>query len=112
MKADVAVIGAGAIGAGAALSVTRRAWAAGLSPLATVLTVAAVAATAGWLLGRLDFAGRNPLWIARSLLGAVPALIARTPGTLAGRPLKPARTHRVSCRAAASSEPMPPLMDR
>ena len=97
----------GAIGIGYGLAATRGVWAAGLSPLATVLTVAAVAATAGWLLGRLDFAGRNPLWIAASLLRAAPALTARTPGTLAGRPLKPARAHHVRCRAAASTLPLP-----
>ena len=97
----------GAIGIGAGLAVTREVWAAELSPLAAVLTVAAAAATAGWLLGRLDFAGRNPLWIAASLLRAAPALTARTPGTLAGRPLKLARAHQIRCRAAASTRPLP-----
>ena len=46
-------------------------WAIGFGPLSRVMLIVAATAGAFWALGRLDFAGRNPVWALTGLLGAL-----------------------------------------
>ena len=57
---------------------TRFSWAGGLSGLAMLVVIAAATGAAFYLIGRLDFAGRNPMLAAGALTGAV--LLAMTAG--------------------------------
>lgn len=71
---------------------TRALWAGHLTGLATLIAVLAVSFGVVKLLGKVDFASRNPLLLTGSYLRQI---LSPPGGTLAGTPLRPAKKHRV-----------------
>ena len=84
---------------------TRALWAAEMTGLSSLLVIGAAAVGAGFVTGRLDFSGRNPLWILWSLLAAAPVLISARPGQLAGRSLSASKPQKVRALAVAGRGP-------
>lgn len=50
---------------------TQDLWGRGWGPLPRVLTIACLCALAFWLIGRVPFGRRNPLWLAKAVGGAL-----------------------------------------
>ena len=71
---------------------TAHWWGPTLGPLGRVILIIAATLTACWALGRLDFAGRNPLWALAGIIGALRHSVTgtarlrgrRRPDTLSG----------------------------
>lgn len=84
---------------------TRTLWASEMTGLSSLLVIGAAAVGAGFVTGRLDFSGRNPLWILLSMLGATPALLSARPGQLAGRSLPVGKPRKVRALAIAGRVP-------
>lgn len=84
---------------------TRTLWATEMTGLSSLLVIGAAAIGAGFLTGRLDFSGRNPLWILLALLEAAPVLACARPGTVGGRPLPASRPRQVRSHAIAAHRP-------
>ena len=86
---------------------TTAIWAPRMTSLSTLLVIGATTLGAGFLTGRVDFSGRNPLWILLSLLAATPALTSTHPGRLRGRPLPASKPRQVRTHATVSPTPAP-----
>ena len=84
---------------------TRTLWATEMTGLSSLLVIGAAAIGAGFLTGRLDFSGRNPLWTLLALLEAVPVLVSARPGTVGGRPLPASRPRQVRSNAIVAHRP-------
>lgn len=89
--------------------VTRAWWAGDLSGLAVLAAIAVATAGTIWLLGRIDFSGRNVIYAAAALLGAWGTAICRsTPQPLRRRGVR--ATGSPICtqpRAVRAFEPAP-----
>ena len=79
---------------------TRFSWAGGLSGLAMLLVIAATTGGAFYLIGRLDFAGRNPLLAANATTAAVLLAVTARTGRLGGVRVHPSRPPRRRPRPA------------
>lgn len=86
---------------------TTAIWAPRMTSLSTLLVIGAATLGAGLLTGRVDFSGRNPLWILLSLLTATPALTSTHPGRLRGRPLPGSKPRQVRTLATTSRTTAP-----
>lgn len=86
---------------------TTALWAPRMTSLSTLLVIGAATLGAGYLTGRVDFSGRNPLLILLSLLAATPALISTNPGRLRGRPLPASKPRQVRTLATTSRTTVP-----
>ena len=87
---------------------TRYSWAGGLSGLAMLVIIAATTAAAFYLIGRLDFAGRNPILALGAL--AVAVLLATTArsgklGRSRVRRIRPPRNRRAQPAPAWHTDP-------
>lgn len=69
----------------------RFSWAGGLSGLAMLVIIAAATAAAFYLIGRLDFAGRNPILAAGALAAAVLLATTARSGKLGGSRVRRSR---------------------
>lgn len=80
---------------------TTSLWATQMTAISALLSIGAAAVGAGFLVGRLDLSGRNPLLILLSLLAVTPILISGHPGRVSGRalPVKPSRRVRAPVTA-------------
>ena len=80
---------------------TTSLWATQMTSISALLIIGAAAVGAGYLVGRLDLSGRNPLLILLSLLAVTPILISGHPGRVSGRtlPAKPSRRVRAPVTA-------------
>jgi hypothetical protein len=70
---------------------TRFSWAGGLSGLAMLVVIAATTGATFYLIGRTDFAGRNPILAAAALAAAVLLAVAAHAGKLGGSRVRPSR---------------------
>lgn len=81
---------------------TRFSWASGLSGLAMLVVIAATTGAAFYLIGRMDFAGRNPLLAAGAFAATVLLAMTARAGKLGGvrvrrsRPPASRRAHPAS----------------
>lgn len=80
---------------------TTSLWADQMTAISALLIIGAAAVGAGYLVGRLDLSGRNPLLVLLSLLAVTPLLISGHPGRVSGRalPAKPSRRVRAPVTA-------------
>lgn len=79
---------------------TRGLWAGTLSGLATVAVVVMVTVGVVKLLGKVDFASRNPLYLAASFARQA---VGPVGGQAGGRPVKPQPLRRVQSRVAVAA---------
>lgn len=70
---------------------TRFSWAGDLSGLAMLVVIAAATGTAFYLIGRLDFAGRNPMLAAAAFAAAVLLALTARSGKLSGNRVRRGR---------------------
>lgn len=92
--------GAGMLAVAALTSSTWARWGA----LTNVTVLAAATAGVVWLLGRIPPGARNPLSVAS---GGWQAVSAPRWGRLRGRPVRPARPHRLRHRMTLATPPPP-----
>lgn len=81
---------------------TRTVWAAEMTGVSSLLVIGAAAIGAGFMTGRFDFSGRNPLWILLALLAATPTLVSVHPGRVSGRSLPTSKPWKVRVIATAA----------
>ena len=84
---------------------TTSLWATQMTAISALLIIGAAAVAAGFLIGRLDFSGRNPLLILLSLLAVTPILISGHPGRISGRTLPANPSRRVRAPVTAHRGP-------
>jgi len=83
-----------AAGVPALLWWTRGLWAADMAGLAMIATIIGLTAAAVKLVGKIDFASRNPLLLLGGYLRQTGRPVG---GTLAGRKLAEPKPHRITC---------------
>lgn len=72
---------------------TADLWGHNLGPLGRVLGTGLATGALFWLLGRIDFAGRNPLWVLTGLITALALMLRPATGRMYGQPLR-VRRHK------------------
>lgn len=87
---------------------TRALWAGQLTGLATMVAVLALSFGVVKLLGKVDFASRNPLLVTSSFLRQ---MLSPAGGSLAGTALRPVKTRRIRSSVVVGQLTQPALAD-